>query len=171
MGDELAQFIHEALAAEQPFLRDRHGLLPFTGLPVEIREVEIVSAGGQFALAQFEIFFPVAELAINAAGMVEFPIPTHGLEGLRQCPPIVVCITGRVGHIVEIVVKAGITALDIGQDIIEKLLPVGRFDLFPGKRLCDLLQQARNTEVGVIIAAAVCIQFVQVRSEFGPQGQ
>lgn len=100
------QFAHTAFSLAQTFFRDLHGSLLFTSLPVEIRQVVIVGADDQFVLAQFEIFFPVTESVINAAGMVECRVFTHGLEGIRQCPAIVVGVTGRIGHIVEIVVKA-----------------------------------------------------------------
>ncbi len=91
---------------------------------MEIRQVEIVGASGQFTLAQLEIFSTVTEAAIDAAGMVEFPIPAHGLKGLRQCAHIVVGVTGCIGQVVEIVVKSGISTFDIWQGIVEKFLPV-----------------------------------------------
>lgn len=71
----------------------KDGLSPFAGLPVEIRQVVIVGTGDQFALAQFEVSVPVAKPAVNAAGMVKFPNPAHGLEGFRQRTLIVVGIT------------------------------------------------------------------------------
>jgi hypothetical protein len=136
------------VASEDQNFPHHHGV-DFSAIKNAINEAEqgrslrgastITQQTVKFTLAELEIFFPVVESAINAAGVVDFPVPAHGLKGFRQCPPIVVGITGRIGHFVEIVVKTGIATSDIGQDIIEKLLPVRCLDLFPGKRLRVLL--------------------------------
>jgi hypothetical protein len=49
----------------------------------------------------------------------------------KRYPPIILCVTGGIGYVIEIIIKSGITALDVGQGVVEEFLPVVCIDIFP----------------------------------------
>ncbi len=97
LGKELSQFIHTPLASFQSLLGNLNGFFLFPCFPVETGQIVVVGAINHAPFTQIQVFVPIAKLAVDAAGMLDFPVASHGLECLGQKAQIPLVIAGGVG--------------------------------------------------------------------------